>query len=166
MARRESVADDYEKRKRGVAMPENFHQLMDKYHAFYDIWPYHVVVEDMHGSPTATKRIIQAGFDIDVHGLGTESGVQLPPSRADYASGYTALKKVADIVSHHASECIIEVICFPSTLFFEARRHFQPEAVIRIRIFHRGGDQPAGLPERQALEEVEKQLQGLGIARR
>ena len=150
----------------GVVMPEDLRKLIDKYHAFYDIWPYHDVVEDAHGSPTATKRIIQAGFDVDVHGLGAESGVQSPPSRADYATGYAALQKIADAVSHHVSECIIEVICFPSTQFFDARRHFQPEAVIRIRISHRGVGQPMGLAEQQALTEVEKQLQDLGIARR
>jgi len=39
--------------------------------------------------------------------------------------------------------------------------------MIRIRISHRrGGDQPAGLPEQHTLEEIENQLNGLGITRR
>jgi len=61
----------------------------------------------------------------------------------------------------------MEVIPFPSTVFSEAREQFKSGAVIRILISHRGDiNQPAGLPEQRALEEVEKQLQGLGVARR
>jgi len=147
-------------------MSENFEQLVKKYHAFYEVSPYYIVIEERHGSPTATRHIIQAGFDVDVHGLSNKSELELPPP-AEYAFGYTELKKIADAVSQHPSECSIEVSPFPSTVFSDARRHFQSEAVLRIRISHLGGvDQHAGLPEQRALEEVEKQLQGLGVARR
>jgi hypothetical protein len=41
------------------------------------------------------------------------------------------------------------------------------EATFRLRISHgRGLDQPAGLPEQRALEEVEKELKSMGFARR
>jgi hypothetical protein len=147
-------------------MPENLQQLITKYHAFYEVSPYNIVIEEGHGSPTATRYITQAGFDVDVHGLSNKSELELPPP-AEYAFGYAELKKIADAVSHHRGECSIEVIPFPSTVFSDARRHFQSEAVLRIRISHYGGvDQHAGLPEQHALEEVEKQLQDLGVARR
>jgi hypothetical protein len=151
---------------RELAVSENVQQLFKRYHAFYEVLPYHVVVEERHGSPTATRRIIQAGFDVDVHGLSNKSEVELPPP-AEYAFGYAELKKIADAVSYQASESSIEVISFPATVFFEAREQFRSEAVVRIRISHfRGVDQPPGLPEQHALKAVEEQLQALGVRRR
>lgn len=147
-------------------MSENLQQLVTKYHAFYETAPYNIVVEEGHGSPTATRHIIQAGFDVDVHGVSNNGELKIPPA-AEYGFGYTELRKIADAVSHHRRECSIDVIAFPSTVFSDPRRHFQSEAVFRIRISHNGGiDQHAGLPEQQALEEVEKQLHDLGISRR
>jgi hypothetical protein len=147
-------------------MSGNLQQLITKYHAFYEVSPYNIVIEEGHGSPGATKRIIQAGFDVDVHGLSNKDELELPPP-GDYALGYARLKKIVDTVAQHASECSIEVIPFPSTIFSGARENFRSEAVIRIRISHRRGiDQPVGLPEQHALEELERQLQGLGVRRR
>jgi hypothetical protein len=147
-------------------MSTNFQQLIKKYHGFYEVLPYNLVIEEGHGSPTSTKRIIQAGFDVDVHGLSNKDDLELPPPE-EYAFGYAEIKKMADSISHHVSECSIEVIPFPSTVFSDAREQFRSGALIRIRILHRGDiDQSAGLPEQHALEEVEKQLQGLGVARR
>ena len=147
-------------------MSETVQQLIKKYHAFYEVLPYHVVVEEGHGSHTATRRIIQAGFDVDVHGLSNKSELELPPP-AEYALGYAELTKIADAVSHQANESSIEVIPFPVTVFLEAREQFRSEAVVRIRISHyRGLARPSGLPEQHALKEVEEQLQALGVRRR
>jgi hypothetical protein len=147
-------------------MVENFQQLITKYHAFYEVSPYNVVIEERHGSPTETRHIIQAGFDVDVHGLSLKTELELPPP-AEYAVGYAELKRIAEAVSSHASACSIDVIPFPSTVFSDPRRHFQSEAVLRIRISHCGAaDQRVGPPEQHALEEVEKQLKDLGVARR
>jgi|SRR5579859_6495951 len=149
-----------------MSMSEKFQQLVKEYHVFYEVLPYHVLIEEGHGSPHATKRIIQAGFDVDVHGISNKKELELPPP-GEYALGYGQLEKIADTVSHDASECFIEVIPFPEAVFSEAREQFRPEARVRIRISHRRGiDQPVGVPEEHALEEVEKQLQGLGIRRR
>ena len=63
--------------------------------------------------------------------------------------------------------CSLEVIPFPSTAIIDSRNHGQVEAMIRIQISHeRGLNQPAGSPEKRALEEVEKELNSLGIAHR
>ena len=98
--------------------------------------------------------------------ISDKSQLELPPA-AEYAFVYGELKRVADAVSRDRGECAIEVIPFPSSIFSDARRHFQSEAVLRIRILNdRDADQHAGPPEQLALEEVEKQLQNLGIARR
>jgi len=147
-------------------MPEIPQPLGKKYRVFYEVLPYHELIEEGHGSPAVTRHIIQAGFDVDVHGLSNKDKLELPPPD-DYALAYAQLKQIVDTVAQHASECFIEVIPFPSTIFSEASRHFQPEAVIRIRISnHRGFDQPVGLAEQHALEELERQLQGLGLRRR
>ena len=147
-------------------MSENLEQLVKKYHAFYEVSPFYIAIEERHGSPTAARHIVQAGFDVDVHGVSNKSEVELPPP-AEYAFSYAELKRIADGVSQNASECSIEVIPFPSTVFSEEGRHFQSEAVLRIRIEHHSGfDQHSGLSDRRVLEEVEKQLQGLGVRRR
>ena len=147
-------------------MSENLQGLVQKYHAFYEVSPYHVVTEEGHGSPHPTWHTVKAGFDVDVHGVSDEDELRLPPP-VEYASGYTDLKKIAHVVSNLANECCIEVIPFPSTIFLQAREHSHAEAVIRIRISHyRGLDQPASLPEQHALEAIENELQKLGIKRR
>ena len=145
-------------------MPE-IPEPLKKYRVFYEVSPYHVLLEEAHGSPAASRQIIQAGFEVDVCGLSNKDGVELPPP-GDYALGYAWLQKIADTVAQHASECFIEIIPFPSDVFAEARENSRSEAVIRIRISRRGIDQPVGLPEQHALEELEKQLQGLGLRRR
>ncbi|MGB0036814.1 MAG: hypothetical protein WBP79_15195 [Candidatus Acidiferrales bacterium] len=146
-------------------MTQILEALIKKYRVFYEVWPYQVLIEEAHGSPAATRRIIQAGFDVDVCGLSNKDTMELPPP-GDYALGYAGLKEIADGVAQHASECSIEVIDFPSTAFSEARDNSRSEAVIRIRISHRGIPQPVGLPEQHALEELETQLQSLGLRRR
>lgn len=149
-----------------MGVTEKLQQVVREYHVFYEVLPYHVLIEEGHGSRNATRRIIQGGFDVDVHGISNKNEVELPPP-GEYALAYGQLKKIADTVQHDASDCSIEVIPFPETVFSEARENLRSEAVIRIRISHRRGiDQPVGLAERRALEEVEKQLQGLGIRRR
>lgn len=143
-----------------LAMSHNLQELVEKYHAFYEMLPYHVVIEEGHGLPNPARHIIQAGLDVDVHGVSNKCELELAPL-AEYALDYAELKKIADAVSHHMSECSIEVIPFPSTVFSDVRKH-QSEAVLRIRISHYGNvDQRAGLPEQHALEEVEKELQDL-----
>ncbi len=81
-------------------MSEHLEQLVKKYHAFHEVSPYNIVIEEGHGSPGATRRIIQAGFDVDVRGLSDKSELELPPP-AEYALGYAEVKRIADAVSHH-----------------------------------------------------------------
>ena len=139
--------------------------MVKKYRVFYEVSPYHVLIEEAHGSPTATRQIIQAGFEVDVCGLSDKDELELPPPD-DYALGYARIKEIADTVAQHASECSIEVIPFNSSVFSEGGANSRLKAVIRIQISHRGIDQPVGPAEQHALEELERQLQGLGVRRR
>ncbi|MGC2704512.1 MAG: hypothetical protein WA361_08365 [Candidatus Acidiferrales bacterium] len=146
-------------------MTEIFEALVKKYRVFYEVSPYHVLIEAAHGSPTATRQIIQAGFEVDVCGLSDKDKLELPPPD-DYALGYARIKEIADAVAQHASDCSIEVIPFNSSVFSEGGANSRLKAVIRIQISHRGIDQPVGPAEQHALEELERQLQGLGVRRR
>jgi len=146
-------------------MSENVEELTQQHHAFYEVSPYYVVLEESHGKPTSSTRRIQAGFDVDVYGARTNGEPEPSP---DYAQGYAALQRVAETTKHQATDsCSVEAIAFPSTVRLDTQNHLQEEAILRIRISHyRGMDQPAGPPEQRALDEIEKRLQSLGVARR
>ena len=147
-------------------MADNFGSLVKQYHAFYEVSPYYVELEERPvGLPAKTRRV-QAGFEVDVYGVRPEDNEPAMPPPHEYALGYTELQKLAERVSQHATDsCSLEVIPFPSVAIIDPKG--KVEAIIRIRISHwRGLDQPAGPAEQRALEEVEKELRSLGIARR
>ena len=148
-------------------MSENLTSLIQEHHAFYEVLPYYVVVEDANGGLSPTTRRVHAGFDVDIYGESPKKKLVIPGPDPDYTLGYSELQKMAEELSRHATDsCSLEVLEFPATVFFDLRRH-APEALLRIRISHcRGLNEPAGLPEQRALEELEKELKSLGIARR
>ena len=147
-------------------MAENLSSLIQEHHAFYEVSPYYVVVDCADGG-LSTRRI-QAGFDVDVYGESLKRELAIPGPDADYTLGYGELKKIAEELSHHATDsCTLEVIDFPATVFVDLRHRAKTDALLRIRISHyRGLHEPAGLPEERALEELEKELKRLGVARR
>ena len=143
-------------------MPDTIRQLIEEHHAYYEVLPYYLVVEDRHGSPAATTRRIQAGFDIDIYGTKIDD----PPWQShNYQRGYEELQKLVDEAWRHSNDsCFVEVIPSYSNIFFDTGNGFQSQAMLRIRISHDGGlDQPAGPTEDDALRRIEKQLQNVGI---
>jgi len=149
-------------------MVDNFSSLVQEHHAFYDVSPYYVLFDERPVGLVATNRRVQAGFHVDVYGVRTEDDAPAMPPPHEYALGYVELQKLAARISQRTTDsCSLEVIPFPSTAIIDTRNHGHVEAMIRIQISHdRGLNQPAGLPEQQALEEVERELKSLGIARR
>jgi len=146
-------------------MSEDLREVVNKHHAFYEVLPYCVVLEERHGSPTAITRTIQAGFDVDIYGRNLTNDMAMPGPDPDYALGYLELKEMTKEILPQAGSCSLEVMSFPSRVGLDARNH-AVEAMLRIRIARRDLDQPAGTAEQQALKEVENQLRGLGVARR
>ena len=146
-------------------MSEDLRGVVNKHHAFYEVLPYCVVLEERHGSPTAITRTIQAGFDVDIYGRNLTNDMAMPGPDPDYALGYLELKEMTKEILPQAGSCSLEVMSFPSRVVLDARNH-AVEAMLRIRIARRDLDQPAGTAEQQALKEVENQLRGLGVARR
>jgi len=149
-------------------MPEDIRSLIKEHHAFYEVSPYYVLLDERPIGLPATTRTVQAGFNVDVYGVRTEDAEPAMPPPQEYALGCAELQKLAERVSQHASDsCSLEVIPFSSTAIIDSRNHGQVEAMIRIQISHgRGLNQPAGLPEQRALEEVERGLKTLGLAHR
>jgi len=147
-------------------MSESFAWLVKQHHAFYEVSPYYIVLEERPVGLAARTRRVQAGFDVDVYGARTEDNELAMPPPEVYALGYTELEKISQKVSQHARDsCSLEVIPSPSDVFVDVRDHAKVEGMVRIRISHyRGLDQPAGLPEQQALEEIEKELKSVGFA--
>ena len=145
-------------------MSESIKQVIDQRRVFYEVLPYYVVREERkHGTIVATKRI-KAGFDFDIY--GDSKGLTLPSDDyADYAQAYATLKKVVEAILPNTTEsCQIEIIPFQTTGFFDARRRFQLQGMLRIRISHlRGLDQPYGPPEKRALNQIEQQLHAIGL---
>ena len=147
-------------------MSDDLRSLIKEHHAFYEVLPFYVLLENRHGSVPSTTRRVQAGFDIDIYGMSIKKELTFPGPDPEYVLGYSRLQKLAKELSHDSS-CSLEVIPFPSTAVLDLRNHGQVEGMLRIRISHwRGLDQPAGLPEQHALTTVETWLHGQGVARR
>lgn len=150
-------------------MPDDIRSLIKEHHAFYEVLPYYVVLAERPEARSATTRRLQAGFDIDIYAERIKSdGQSWTPPPEKYGLGYAELQRIAGNASQHATDfCSIEVIPSPSTVVVDIRNHGKMEATFRLRVSHwRGLDQPAGLPEQGALEEVEKELKRIGLARR
>src|SRR5271167_3801986 len=141
-------------------MTDNISSLVQEHHAFYEVSPYYVLLDERPVGLPATTRTVQAGFNVDVYGIRTEDTEPAMPPPEEYALGYTELQKLAEKVSQHGSDsCSLKVIRFFSTAMIDSRNHGQVEAIIRIQTSHeRGLNQPAGSPEQRALQEVEKEL--------
>lgn len=148
-------------------MHKDIRTLVEEHHAFYEVSPYYVVFEEKHGSPAARTRTIQAGFDVEIFGVNPKRGMVSPASDPDYGEGIADLQEIANGISRHINgSCSLEVIASPSRMVLGGQGHAEVEGMLRIRIWHsRGLDQPAGPPEEQALQELEKKLHGFGLAR-
>jgi hypothetical protein len=144
---------------------DNIHELIKQHHAFYQVLPYYIMVQIMvqEERTHATTKRIQAGFDIDVYGI--KPSHEQHPGR-DYVLGYVALEKLVETILPQTGEsCSVEVIPFPSEVVFDAKRQFQEEGMLRIRITHKGL-QPAGKPEERVLKEIKERLHDLGLSQR
>lgn len=146
-------------------MSENVRESIQRHQAFYEVMPYYVVVDERPLAKRQPPRTVKAGFDIDVYGTKFSDG---PQHSAEYIQAYDTLKNVVATVRPDAIDCCrIEAIPFYSTVYFDPRKDFERQVLLRIRITHgRGMDQPLGEPEERALRQVQEQLDGLGLSRR
>ena len=105
---------------------------------------------------------MHAGFDVDL--LGTLDKMELPRTlreEGDIVISY--FEAVArEVQSQVGQRCTVEVMLYPDSLVLDS--HFQPQAMIRIRISHsRGVDQTEGAAEEKALGAIRDKLNALGV---
>jgi len=142
---------------------QDVRSLVKEHHVFYEVSPYYIEREEAAGLPTTIK--IHAGFNVDVYGIRTEDDAPETPPPGEYVLGYVALETLADKVSQQMGDrCLLEVIPLPSTVVIDGRDG-KVEGMLRLRISG-GSNQPAGLIEQRALQQVEQELQDIGVARR
>ena len=136
--------------------------VFQRHRVRYELRPYYVLFEQRPpGAPSVGQRI-QAGFDVDL--FGTLDKMEVPRllrEEGDIVIGY--FEAVAqEVQSKVGQRCTVEVMGYPDSLVLDS--HFQPQAMIRIRISHsRGLDQSEGASEEQALEAIRDKLHALGI---
>ena len=136
--------------------------VFQRHRVRYEVRPYYVLFEQRPpGAPSVGQRI-QAGFDVDL--FGTLDKMEVPRllrEEGDIVIGY--FEAVArEVQSKVGQRCTVEVKGYPDSLVLDS--HFQPQAMVRIRISHsRGLDQSEGPSEEQALEAIREKLHTLGL---
>jgi hypothetical protein len=135
--------------------------VFQRHRVRYEVCPYYVLLERRPpGAPSVSQRI-QAGFDVDL--FGTLDKMEVPRllrEEGDIVFGYfeAVAREVQSQVGHG---CTVEIIGYPDSLVLDS--HFQPQAMVRIRISHsRGLDQSEGMAEEQALNAIRDKLHALG----
>jgi len=140
------------------------HGILERHHVWYEVRPYYAMSERAPGGSSVDRKI-QAGFDVDLY--GTLDKMQLPLFQNE--EGRTVVDYFRTVAREIQSKTekqgtTIEVITSEDSLVLDASRHFQPEAMLRLRISHtRGLEQPAGPSEEQALNGLREMLHELAV---
>ena len=107
-------------------MANNVRDLLEEHHAFYEVMPYQIVLQEAHGTRAARTRRIQAGFDVDIYGTKTIGDPALPGLSTYYAHTCASLLQLVKTISC-SDGCSIEVIPFRSTVFLNTKNHLDPK---------------------------------------
>jgi hypothetical protein len=138
------------------------HEVLERYHVYYEVCPYYVVLDQRPAGAPRIEQKVQAGFDVNLYGALEKE--QLPLFRGEGARlVVNYFESVAeDIQSKVGQRCTVEVIPCTDSIVLDASRHFQPQAMLQIRISHdRGLDQPVGPSEENALKAIREILHEL-----
>jgi hypothetical protein len=143
----------------------NARELFTRYHVRYEVSFYFVMVVMRTSGIPPSQRRIHAGFDLDLYAKGANHDSLLPIGNGELRATLDGLCAACrEVVSHAPGSRSIEIMPFGATLVFNAKSHFEPEALVRIRITHfRGLDQPAGASGERALVDVIDSLDSLGV---
>jgi hypothetical protein len=146
-------------------MAPEIRRLIDQLHIFYEVSPYYVVNEIHKNNAVTIRQNVRAGFDIDLYGAGTGTGLKLSPDSEQAHLTLYDLERVARAITPRAADSQrIEILPGDGALYLDADHHFRPEAMVRIHITHsRGIDQPAGPFEARTLDAVQEQLRAFGV---
>jgi len=142
----------------------DIHEVLERHQVRYEVRPYYVVLDQRPVDAPPIQQRVQAGFDVDLYGTLEKEELPLFQSEGarrvvDYFE--TIAKEIQLKVGH---KCTIEIMPFIDSLVLDTHQHFQPQAMLRIRISHaRGLDQPEGSPEEQALITIQGRLRELKV---
>ena|SRR5690349_23387071 len=142
-------------------------ELIAGHRVWYEVRPYYVVVEHRPLNAPTTETKIQAGYDVSLYAVLDSEQFELDrDERARLVRSY--FESTANQIQSAAGQhCTVEVMPYADSVILDPHNHFQPEAMLQIRISHcRGLDQPAGAPEDQALAALNTRLHDLGITLR
>jgi hypothetical protein len=139
------------------------HELFEQHHVRYEVRAYYVVLDQRPESGPEVEQRVQAGFDVNLFAPLEKYRFPLYGSEEARMVVDHCESLAQEIQSAAGHSCTVEVIPNP-TLVLDTQKHFQPEAMLQIRISHdRGLDQPAGPSEDQALKAVREALHELGV---
>ena len=142
-------------------------ELFIRHQARYEVSQYFVIADDRtYGRPPIQRRI-PAGFDLDLYAAGPNHGSVLSFQDGELRKTLDELSAAcAEAIAHVRENSRFEIFPFEGSLILDVKRHFEPEALVRIRITHfRGVDQPAGASEDDARAHLEERLRSLGVKR-
>ena len=146
--------------------PDYTRQLFIRHHSHYEVSPYFVVLDVRTFGVPPSQRRIHSGFDLDLYGTGPGHGSALSFRNGEIRAALNELRAACRAAVKPAAEyASIEVIPLPETLVLNVKNHFEPEALVRIRINSRGLGQPAGTTEEKARADVGDRLESLGVRR-
>ena len=138
-----------------------------RHQARYEVSQYFVIADDRtYGRPPIQRRI-PAGFDLDLYAAGPNHGSMLSFQDGELRKTLDELSAAcAEAIAHVSENSRVDILLFEGTLILDVKRHFEPEALVRIRISHfRGVDQPAGASEDEVRTHLEERLRSLGVKR-
>lgn len=138
--------------------------VLERHHVHYEVRPYYVVWDQRPvGAPQIDQKV-QAGFDVNLY--GTLEKEEFPLFRSEGArKAVTYFESVAQEVQSTAGQrCTVEIIPYTDSIVLDTHQHFQPQAMLQIRISHdRGLDQAEGPSEELALKAIRETLHQLGV---
>jgi len=138
--------------------------ICSRYQVHYEVRPYYVVWAHCPENAPHTEQTIQAGFTVDLYAALEKCEVPFFDTE-DARVAVDYFDSLAHKIQAEAgNNCRVEVIPQEGSLVMDTHEHFQPEAMLQIRISHdRGLDQPAGGSEETALKTMREALHELGV---
>jgi hypothetical protein len=146
------------------SMATDVREVLERYHVHYEVRPYYAVLDERPAGAPRIEQRVQAGFDVNLY--GTLEKEQMPDFDSKEAREIVRYfeSRAREIQSQAGQRCTVEVIPCPDSIVLDTRQHFQPEAMLQIRISHdRGLEQAEGPSEEEALQAVRETLHELGV---
>jgi hypothetical protein len=142
-------------------------QLLAGRRVWYEFRPYNVVVDQRPAGLPPVHKKVQAGFDVNLYAVleNERFGLDRRQESRVVRSYFGSLAK--EIQTQVGQHCTVEIMPYRDSVILDTHEHFQPQAMLQIRISHgRGLDQPFGPAEEQALNILKDRLHDLGIAQK